>query len=138
LRLLLNRDKDGVDSLPPLSRVLNDLLKWLTVSCLTPPVSFSIDSMLLLPKHYEQLIERLPFILERVNSTFYQNQEFERICRDFDAENGCYLPYTSFLLKPAFHLSFYAKIIQSILSSVSLSNLSHFNHLFLFLELIDC
>lgn len=51
--------------------------------------------------------------MERINQNFCTNKDFEQICREFETKKGCYLPYTSFLLKPAFHLIFYAKIIQS-------------------------
>ncbi|OTF78653.1 hypothetical protein BLA29_008982 [Euroglyphus maynei] len=61
--------------------------------------------------------------MERINSNFCSNKEFEHICREFETKKGCYLPYTSFLLKPAFHLSFYAKIIQSLVEQ-----LNNFNH----------
>uniref|UniRef100_A0A6P6XV42 FERM, ARHGEF and pleckstrin domain-containing protein 2-like n=1 Tax=Dermatophagoides pteronyssinus TaxID=6956 RepID=A0A6P6XV42_DERPT len=101
--LLFIWDKNGFDSLPPLSTVLNEILKWMS--------------------HYEQIIERLPFIMERINQNFCTNKDFEQICREFETKKGCYLPYTSFLLKPAFHLIFYAKIIQSLVEQ-----LNNFNH----------
>ncbi|XP_046911920.2 chondrocyte-derived ezrin-like domain containing protein [Dermatophagoides farinae] len=100
-------DKNGFDSLPPLSTVLNEILKWMS--------------------HYEQIIERLPFILERINSNFCSNKEFESICREFETKKGCYLPYTSFLLKPAFHPSFYAKIIQKLIDCYCANHCDYLN-----------
>ncbi|KAJ6222518.1 hypothetical protein RDWZM_001063 [Blomia tropicalis] len=96
--LLYIWDKDGVETLPPLSKILGTILKWLT--------------------HYEQFIERLPFILEQINSSLRLNRDFERICREFETKKGCYTPYSSFLLKPAFHVVFYGEIIQKLIDCI--------------------
>lgn len=53
---------------------------------------------------YERLLERLPFILERLNASFRHNREFERVCREFESRKGCYLPYTTFIFRPALHV----------------------------------
>ncbi|XP_054168607.1 FERM, ARHGEF and pleckstrin domain-containing protein 1-like [Oppia nitens] len=85
--------------------ILKDIIQWLPL--------------------YERLIERLPFILERINASFRHNKDFERVCRDFEARKGCYLPYTSFILKPAFHITHYLQIIQK-LSKFQVNNSSEY------------
>lgn len=98
--------------MPPLSKVLGKILLWLGVITFYDK-GFVWTLTLLFLQHYEQYIERLPFTLEQINSSFGQNKEFERICREFEAKKGCYMPYSSFLLKPAFHITFYSNMIQS-------------------------
>lgn len=91
--------------------ILSDLIHWLAVSL--ADFSFIIYTLSFF-QLYERLIERLPFILERINTSFRHNRDFERSCREFEARKGCYLPYTSFMLKPAFHITHFCQIIQSI------------------------
>lgn len=107
------RDKEGLDSLPPLSKMLNNILKWLAVGSNVWWHQLVVFTIEFHSQHYEHFIERLPFILGRINNNFCHSKEFECTCREFEAKKGCYMPYSSFLLKPVFHVTFYAKMIQS-------------------------
>ncbi|CAG2112562.1 unnamed protein product [Medioppia subpectinata] len=103
--LVIWEGKSALHSNRSIGDILKDIIQWLPL--------------------YERLIERLPFILERINASFRHNKDFERVCRDFEARKGCYLPYTSFILKPAFHITHYLQIIEN-LSKFYVNNSSEF------------
>lgn len=52
-------------------------------------------------------------VLERLDTAFKQNTRFEQLCRDFETQKVCYLPLTTFVLKPLHRLLHYQTLLQS-------------------------
>ncbi|KAI1285957.1 FERM, ARHGEF and pleckstrin domain-containing protein 1 [Halotydeus destructor] len=71
---------------------------------------------------YNVLTERLPFVLERFNANFKYNKLSERICRQFEARRGCYLPFTSSLIKPGYHVNSYLSVFENLLDFIDATN----------------
>lgn len=63
---------------------------------------------------YNSYIENLPIVLERLNSAYCYNSHFERMYCDFEMQRVCYLPLTSFLLRPAFRLFHYCNLLERL------------------------
>ncbi|XP_015930609.1 FERM, ARHGEF and pleckstrin domain-containing protein 2 isoform X2 [Parasteatoda tepidariorum] len=63
---------------------------------------------------YTNYIEKLPYILEKLNSAYYSNTHFERMYCDFEMQRVCYLPLTSFLLRPAHRLLHYSSLMERL------------------------
>ncbi|XP_054721469.1 FERM, ARHGEF and pleckstrin domain-containing protein 2-like [Uloborus diversus] len=65
---------------------------------------------------YTGYVEKLPFILERLNSAYCANTHFERMFCDFEMQRVCYLPLTSFLLRPAHRLMHYINLLEKLVN----------------------
>ncbi|RWS16703.1 FERM: RhoGEF and pleckstrin domain-containing protein 1-like isoform X2 [Dinothrombium tinctorium] len=72
--------------------------------------------------NYEHFYENLPKLIDKVNNDFHSNNEFELNCRNFETRKGCYLPFTSFVLKPAFHVITYKSILERFLQILESKN----------------
>lgn len=62
---------------------------------------------------YDQYLENLIPVLEKMEYYTRTSRRFDQLCRDFEAQKHCYLPLTSFLLKPLQRLLHYNSIIDS-------------------------
>lgn len=62
---------------------------------------------------YDQYLENLIPALEKMEYSMRTSRRFEQLCRDFEAQKHCYLPLSSFLLKPLQRLLHYNSIIDS-------------------------
>lgn len=62
---------------------------------------------------YDQYLENLIPTLEKVEYFTRTSKHFDQICRDFESQKYCYLPLTSFLLKPLQRLLHYNSILKS-------------------------
>lgn len=62
---------------------------------------------------YDQYLENLIAVLEKMEYYTRTSRRFDQLCRDFEAQKHCYLPLTSFLLKPLQRLLHYNSIIDS-------------------------
>lgn len=62
---------------------------------------------------YDQYLENLLPTLEKLEYSIRTSKHFDQLCRDFEAQKHCYLPLTSFLLKPLQRLLHYNSIIDS-------------------------
>lgn len=67
---------------------------------------------------YDQYVENLIPVLEKMEYYTRTSRRFDQLCRDFETQKHCYLPLTSFLLKPLQRLLHYNSIIDSM-SAVS-------------------
>lgn len=67
---------------------------------------------------YDQYLENLIPVLEKMEYYTRTSRRFDQLCRDFEAQKHCYLPLTSFLLKPLQRLLHYNSIIDSTSSSL--------------------
>lgn len=54
-------------------------------------------------------------VLERLDSAFKQNIHFEQLYRDFETQKVCYLPLTTFVLKPLHRLLQYQQLLDRLL-----------------------
>ncbi|GIY18780.1 FERM, ARHGEF and pleckstrin domain-containing protein 2, partial [Caerostris extrusa] len=62
-------------------------------------------------------LEKLPEVLKLVYKDLGNNQNFAQMYYQFEAQKICYLPLTSFLLKPAFRfLIYYNSFLKDLLS----------------------
>ncbi|XP_011504890.1 PREDICTED: FERM, RhoGEF and pleckstrin domain-containing protein 1-like [Ceratosolen solmsi marchali] len=64
---------------------------------------------------YDQYLENLMPVLEKFEYSMRTSKHFDQLCRDFELQKHCYLPLTSFLLKPLQRLLHYNSIIDSLL-----------------------
>ncbi|KAK0098631.1 hypothetical protein PV326_005964 [Microctonus aethiopoides] len=64
---------------------------------------------------YDQYLEHLIPVLEKMEYSIRTSQRFDQLCREFEAQKHCYLPLSSFLLKPLQRLLHYNSIIDRLL-----------------------
>ncbi|XP_035740182.1 FERM, ARHGEF and pleckstrin domain-containing protein 1-like isoform X1 [Vespa mandarinia] len=64
---------------------------------------------------YDQYLENLISVLEKMEYSMRTSRRFDQLCRDFESQKHCYLPLTSFLLKPLQRLLHYNNIIDILL-----------------------
>ncbi|CAD1475870.1 unnamed protein product, partial [Heterotrigona itama] len=64
---------------------------------------------------YDQYLENLIPVLEKMEYYTRTSRRFDQLCRDFEAQKHCYLPLTSFILKPLQRLLHYNSIIDRLL-----------------------
>ncbi|KAG8198630.1 hypothetical protein JTE90_026527 [Oedothorax gibbosus] len=65
---------------------------------------------------YSSYVEKLPFILEKLSAAYCTNPHFERMYCDFEMQRVCYLPLTSFLLRPAHRLMHYSCLLERLVN----------------------
>lgn len=64
---------------------------------------------------YEEYLDGHMLVLERLDTAFKQNNRFEQLYRDFETQKVCYLPLTTFVLKPLHRLLQYQALLQRLL-----------------------
>ncbi|KAK9752450.1 PH domain [Popillia japonica] len=64
---------------------------------------------------YEEYLDGHVLVLEKLDAGFKRNGLFEQIYRDFESQKVCYLPLTTFVLKPLHRLLQYQAILQRLL-----------------------
>jgi FERM/RhoGEF/pleckstrin domain protein 2 len=64
---------------------------------------------------YEEYLDGHILVLERLDAAFKQNSHFEQLYRDFETQKVCYLPLTTFVLKPLHRLLQYQSLLQRLL-----------------------
>ncbi|CAH0557314.1 unnamed protein product [Brassicogethes aeneus] len=64
---------------------------------------------------YEVYLDEHLSLLERLDASFKQNTRFEQLYRDFETQKVCYLPITTFVLKPLHRLLQYQALLQRLL-----------------------
>ncbi|XP_017768724.1 PREDICTED: FERM, RhoGEF and pleckstrin domain-containing protein 1 [Nicrophorus vespilloides] len=64
---------------------------------------------------YEEYLDGHIVVLERLDISFKQNSRFEQLYRDFETQKVCYLPLTTFVLKPLQRLLHYHTLLQRLL-----------------------
>ncbi|XP_029166816.1 FERM, ARHGEF and pleckstrin domain-containing protein 1-like [Nylanderia fulva] len=76
---------------------------------------FLYNTLLNILPLYDQYLENLIPVLEKMEYSMRTSQRFDQLCRDFESQKHCYLPLTSFLLKPLQRLLHYNSIIDRLL-----------------------
>ncbi|XP_063223774.1 FERM, ARHGEF and pleckstrin domain-containing protein 1 [Bacillus rossius redtenbacheri] len=71
-------------------------------------------NLAVLPR-YHQYLEKHFVVLERLDTAFRLNKKFEQLYRDFELQKVCYLPLTSFILKPLQRLLHYQNLLDRLL-----------------------
>ncbi|XP_066941558.1 FERM, ARHGEF and pleckstrin domain-containing protein 1 isoform X4 [Macrobrachium rosenbergii] len=71
---------------------------------------------------YEQYLEGHYAILEGLESSFRKNRRFEQVYRDFEMQKVCYLPLTSFILKPLHRLQHYHLLLDRLVKHYGSAN----------------
>lgn len=74
---------------------------------------FIYNTLLNILPLYDQYLENLIIVLEKIEYSTRTSRHFDQLCRDFEAQKYCYLPLSSFLLKPLQRLLHYNNIIDS-------------------------
>lgn len=62
---------------------------------------------------YDQYLENLLTVIEKFEYSIRTSKLFDQLCRDFESQKYCYLPITSFIMKPLQRLLHYNSIIDS-------------------------
>ncbi|MCL4117089.1 UNVERIFIED_CONTAM: hypothetical protein GTU68_057247 [Idotea baltica] len=75
---------------------------------------------------YEQYFSQHNFILENIEIAFRKNKKFEQLFRDFETQKVCYLPLTSFLLKPFHRLQHYHLLLVRLIQHYG--NVNHHDY----------
>lgn len=57
-------------------------------------------------------------VLERLDAAFKQDSRFEQLYRDFELQKICYLPLTTFVLKPLHRLLHYKYLIERKINKI--------------------
>lgn len=87
---------------------------------------------------YDQYLENLIPVLEKMEYSIRTSRRFDQLCRDFESQKHCYLPLSSFLLKPLQRLLHYNSIIDSKFKNDWTEEFVHFffgfNWIFFFLH----
>ncbi|XP_072387426.1 FERM, ARHGEF and pleckstrin domain-containing protein 2-like isoform X2 [Diabrotica undecimpunctata] len=65
---------------------------------------------------YEEYLDGHMLVLERLDTAFKQNNRFEQLYRDFETQKVCYLPLTTFVLKPLHRLLQYQSLLKRLLN----------------------
>ncbi|XP_050687735.1 FERM, ARHGEF and pleckstrin domain-containing protein 1-like isoform X2 [Eriocheir sinensis] len=73
-------------------------------------------------KLYENYLEGHYAILEGLESSFRKNRRFEQIYREFEMQKVCYLPMTSFILKPLHRLQHYHLLLDRLVKHYGSAN----------------
>lgn len=73
-------------------------------------------------KLYEDYLEGHYAILEGLESSFRKNRRFEQIYRDFEMQKVCYLPMTSFILKPLHRLQHFHLLLDRLVKHYGSAN----------------
>lgn len=71
---------------------------------------------------YEQYLESHYAILEGLEASFRKNRRFEQVYRDFEMQKVCYLPLTSFILKPLHRLQHYHLLLDRLVKHYGSAN----------------
>lgn len=62
---------------------------------------------------YNQYLDEHLNVLEKIDHTYRTNKKFEAFYKDFEMEKVCYLPLSSFVLKPLQRLLHYSHLLES-------------------------
>ncbi|XP_012060852.1 PREDICTED: FERM, RhoGEF and pleckstrin domain-containing protein 1-like [Atta cephalotes] len=76
---------------------------------------FLYNTLLNILPLYDQYLENLIPVLEKMEYSMRTSRRFDQLCRDFESQKHCYLPLSSFLLKPLQRLLHYNSIIDRLL-----------------------
>ncbi|GLV37815.1 Chondrocyte-derived ezrin-like domain containing protein [Carabus blaptoides fortunei] len=71
---------------------------------------------------YEEYIDGHLVVLERLDAAFKQDSRFEQLYRDFELQKVCYLPLTTFVLKPLHRLLHYKNLLDRLLKHYAASH----------------
>lgn len=66
-------------------------------------------------------------VLEKLDAAFKQDSRFEQLYRDFEMQKICYLPLTTFILKPLHRLLHYKNLIDRLLKHYDETHLDYDN-----------
>ncbi|XP_070498846.1 FERM, ARHGEF and pleckstrin domain-containing protein 2-like [Chironomus tepperi] len=80
-----------------------------------------LKNMVVLPI-YEEYVEFHREIIQRLNDLFTTDDRFQQIYKEFEQEKVCYLPLSTFLLKPLHRLLHYQKLLELLLEYYSDEN----------------
>lgn len=65
---------------------------------------------------YEEYLDGHILVLERLDESFKKNAKFEQLYREFETQKVCYLPLTTFVLKPLHRLLQYQSLLERLLN----------------------
>ncbi|KAL1490433.1 hypothetical protein ABEB36_013128 [Hypothenemus hampei] len=65
---------------------------------------------------YEDYLDGHMLVLERLDDAFKRNQKFEQLYREFETRKVCYVPLTTFVLRPLHRLLQYQSLLERLLN----------------------
>ncbi|XP_063605248.1 FERM, ARHGEF and pleckstrin domain-containing protein 1-like isoform X3 [Penaeus indicus] len=71
---------------------------------------------------YDKYLKSHYSILEGLEASFRKNRRFEQVYRDFEMQKVCYLPLTSFILKPLHRLQHYHLLLDRLVKHYGSAN----------------
>ncbi|XP_071033129.1 FERM, ARHGEF and pleckstrin domain-containing protein 1 [Parasteatoda tepidariorum] len=69
-------------------------------------------------KMHSTYLKKLPKLLEMLYDDLSQNQLLNQFYQQFETQKVCYLPLSSFLLRPAFRLVYYHSLVKTLFTSI--------------------
>ncbi|KAK6633214.1 hypothetical protein RUM44_003815 [Polyplax serrata] len=66
-------------------------------------------------KLYVKFLDKHLLVLERLDAAFRKNKKFEQVYRDFELQRVCYLPLSSFIMKPLQKLLHYHSLLKRLI-----------------------
>lgn len=63
---------------------------------------------------YDHYLDEHLNVLEKIDHAYRTNKKFEVFYKDFEIEKVCYLPLSSFVLKPLQRLLHYSHLLESM------------------------
>ncbi|KAK6644512.1 hypothetical protein RUM43_000779 [Polyplax serrata] len=64
---------------------------------------------------YVKFLDKHLLVLERLDAAFRKNKKFEQVYRDFELQRVCYLPLSSFIMKPLQKLLHYHSLLKRLI-----------------------
>lgn len=64
---------------------------------------------------YSKYLDKHLLVLERLDAAFRKNKKFEQLYRDFELQRVCYLPISSFIMKPLQRLLHYNNLLGRLM-----------------------
>ncbi|VVC43403.1 Hypothetical protein CINCED_3A007052 [Cinara cedri] len=76
---------------------------------------------------YDQYLDEHLNVLEKIDHAYRTNKKFEAFYKDFEMEKVCYLPLSSFVLKPLQRLLHYSHLLEKLIRHYGPSHLDYNN-----------
>uniref|UniRef100_A0A2H8TEU5 FERM, RhoGEF and pleckstrin domain-containing protein 2 n=4 Tax=Melanaphis sacchari TaxID=742174 RepID=A0A2H8TEU5_9HEMI len=76
---------------------------------------------------YDNYLDEHLNVLEKIDHTYRTNKKFEAFYKDFEVEKVCYLPLSSFVLKPLQRLLHYSHLLEKLIRHYGSSHIDYNN-----------
>ncbi|XP_026814742.1 FERM, ARHGEF and pleckstrin domain-containing protein 2-like isoform X1 [Rhopalosiphum maidis] len=76
---------------------------------------------------YDNYLDEHLNVLEKIDHAYRTNKKFEALYKDFEVEKVCYLPLSSFILKPLQRLLHYSHLLEKLIRHYGPSHIDYNN-----------